>query len=156
MSDMGPLPKRSTQRRRKNKPEHEIDQAPSGLPATAPPPDEHWHPVARRWYEALGESGQSVYYERSDWATAYTVAESLSRDLKPQFLGLDGEGEPIVRAVPIKGSALQAYLKAMANLLVTEGDRRRAHLELQKSSAEQDTQQASVTRLRALDDSLTG
>ena len=84
----GPPPKRSDQRRRANTPAageprkvvdpHEVD-----IPAT----DEDWHPVARLWFDSLRRSGQSAFYTNSDWGTAYLLAESMSRELKPAGRG---------------------------------------------------------------------
>jgi hypothetical protein len=99
------------------------------------PADENWHPVALQWYESLATSGQRIYYQPSDWATAYMLAESLSRDFKPQFVGVNEEtGEPIFQAIPLKGASLGAYLKGFSALMATEGDRRRLQLELERES----------------------
>jgi hypothetical protein len=99
-----------------------------------PKPNSKWHPIAKRWFESLAMSGQSrKYYEPSDWATAYLIAESMSRDLKPQVVGINEEtGEPVMAVIPLKGASLAAYLKAFTALLVTEGDRRRARVELER------------------------
>lgn len=94
--------------------------------------DPEWHPVARDWYESLALSGQSAFYEESDWAVARLIAESMSRDLKPQIVGHTDDGTPIAFSRPINGASLRAYLSGFASLLATEGDRRRARLELQK------------------------
>lgn len=140
MGQRGPVPKRSSQRRRQNKEsEPEKVEAPA-VEVERPAADEDWHPVARAWFESLAVSGQSVFYEPSDWATAVLVAESISRELKPQVVGMmtDENGaqlEPAFAVVPMKGAALSAYLKAMTSLLVTEGDRRRAGVELERASA---------------------
>lgn len=134
----GPVPKRQDQRRRQNKPApgQEIDTAPGVTPAPDPP-DERWHPIARRWYEGLEKSGQSQYYQQSDWDTAYLIAECIHRDLAPRMVTdvegnavLDEDGFPMTRSLPMRGASLSAYLKAMQTLLVTEGDRRRMRLEL--------------------------
>lgn len=94
-----------------------------------------WHNVAKLWYDSLSQSAQAVYYEPSDWAQAYLVAESISRDLKPQVVGVSEEtGEAIFAKIPLKGSSLSAYLKSMTNLLVTEVDRRRAGVEIKRAS----------------------
>jgi hypothetical protein len=99
------------------------------------PGDEKWHPVAKHWYDSLPESGQSIYYQPSDWAIAYLLAESLSRDFKPQFVGVNEEsGEPIFETIPLKGASLGAYLKGFTALLATEGDRRRMQIELERES----------------------
>lgn len=102
-----------------------------GLPASMPDPDPDWHPIAANWYRSLGESGQSAFYQASDWALATVVAESMSRELSPRVVGRTGDGEAIVGTPPIPGASLAAYLKAMSALMVSEGERRRAGLELQ-------------------------
>lgn len=142
----GPPPKRSDQRRRRNKPETPIDKAPGAAEVPKPTANLKWHPIAKRWFEALAASGQAVFYEPSDWATAELIAESMSRDLKPQVVGMsetvrtDPESglsytvaEPVMAAIPLKGASLAGYLKAFTSLLATEGDRRRARLELERA-----------------------
>lgn len=130
----GPPPKRSDQRRRTNKPATPITEAPGAPVVEVPDPDPEWHPVARRWFESLSSSGQSVFYEPSDWAAAWVLAESISRELNPQPITV-GSGEHAtveMVEVPPKGASLAAWLKGMTALLVTEGDRRRASVELQR------------------------
>lgn len=99
-----------------------------------PPADDGWHKVARLWYDSLGQSGQSQFYTSSDWATAYALAESMSREFKPQPM-LIGKGDDArweMVELPPKGASLAAWLKGMAALMTTEGERRRARLELEK------------------------
>lgn len=125
----GPPPKRSDQRRRSNEPvAGDPVQAPAGDPVEIPPGDESWHPIALAWYRALEKSGQSIFYVQSDWLTAYSVAESMSREFKPQPMVVGGKVE--LYELPPKAASLTAWLKAGAGLLATEGDRRRAGLEL--------------------------
>lgn len=149
----GPVPKRSEQRRRRNEPEIPIDTAPAAADVTIPAAAEDWHPIATMWFESLGTSGQRVFYEPSDWAVAYLIAESISRDLKPQVVGITPEsGEPVFAIIPMKGASLAAYLKAMTALLVTEGDRRRASVELQKPApVDADEEAADATVLHLAD-----
>jgi hypothetical protein len=132
MGERGPPPKRSEERRRRNK-----GSKPSKGNAAAsvkkPPAAKGWHPIAKRWFNSLADSGQSEFYEPSDWAMAYVVAESISRDLKPQVVAVpEKTGEPVFETVPMKGASLAAYLKAMTALMVSEGDRRRAGIELKR------------------------
>jgi len=140
MGKRGPVPKRSEQRRRRNKKVPKAQSAgskpaeKSAGPAKAPKAEKHWHPVAKRWYNSLAKSGQSEFYEASDWAMAFVLAESMSRDLEEQVIGIpEKTGEPVYAKVPMKGASLSAYLKGMSVLLVSEGDRRRAELELQRT-----------------------
>ena len=139
MGTRGPVPKRSDQRRRRNAPAVPMATAEASSDVALPEPAEEWHPVARRWYESLEKSGQVEFYEPSDWALAYLMAESISRDLNPQFVGFAQTGRDQTEAeyatIPLKGASLSAYLKAMGDLLVTEGARRRASVELQRGEA---------------------
>lgn len=150
MGTRGPAPKRSTQRRRRNAPEIPVTTGIASKGVVAPPADDEWHPVARAWYDSLAESGQATFYEPSDWALAFLMAESISRDLNPQFVGFRQvdkfETEPIRETIPMKGASLSAYLKAMTDLLVTEGARRRASVELMKPVGDDD-EDAAVAML---------
>lgn len=135
----GPPPKRSDQRRRRNVPAAGApEKAPAGGRARGPRADSKWHPVAKRWYSSLAKSGQSAFYEASDWATAYLLAESISRELNPQpmVVGRGDKAEIEMVSLPPKGASLAAWLRGMTALLVTEGDRRRSALELQQQGGE--------------------
>lgn len=153
MATRGPVPKRSDARRRENKPVVEITKAPAAPVVEMPDGDPDWHPIAQRWFESLKTSGQNRFYEPSDWAVAYLIAESISMDFKPQFVGFAQTDRDSTEAeyavIPLKGASLSAYLKAMGSLLMTEGDRRRASVELQRNVAVDADEEASVT---ALDD----
>ena len=115
----GPVPKRSSERRRRNKDggETEAVEAKASGPVEQPPADETWHPIARDWYLALAVSGQARFYEPSDWATAQYVASAMSRNLE---------------ASRFSAQLFAAVASAMSNLLVTEGDRRRVRLEIER------------------------
>lgn len=157
--ERGPLPKRTEERRRRNKPDRPVDRvavggdiddlfgdeiadpavenriaAPlAGGPVPIPEANPEWHEVAVRIYESLPVSGQSIFFEPSDWASAYLICESISRDLSPQKVNVASHGEPpeyeeIVQ--PMKGANLAAYLKGLSGLGMTEGDRRRMSIEL--------------------------
>lgn len=131
----GPPPKRSDQRRRTNTPAAgEVTVAPAGEVPEIPDADPTWNPVAARWFESLKVSGQHVFYEASDWMTAYAVAESMSREFEPQPLvvGTGKDAKVEMHRMAPKAASLAAWLKGAASLLATEGDRRRAALELQR------------------------
>lgn len=151
MAARGPVPKRSDQRRRANKPVTEMTAAPAAPEVPVPEVDPEWHPVAKRLFEALGRSGQVRFYEPSDWAVAYLMCESISLDLKPQFIGFAQTARDETQAeyavIPLKGASLAAYLKALGSLLATEGDRRRASLELQRGVVVDEDEVASVTAI---------
>lgn len=126
MATRGPVPKRSDQRRRRNVSDP-VSSIARGADVVAPPADESWHPIARRWFESLSLSGQSVFYEASDWAHAEYVAEAMSRNLN---------------AGRFSAQLFAAVLSGMTELLTTEGARRRARLEI-----EQDTGLAPVAQI---------
>lgn len=122
MGARGSIPKRSEERRRRNKDDGvEIAKAPSGPPAdlpVIPEPDPMWHSIATDWYLSLQGSGQAVFYQPSDWAMARYAAELMSR-------GLASDRPP-------NGQYVAALNSVMTSLLTTEGDRRRARIELER------------------------
>lgn len=144
----GPVPKRSNQKHghRSQAEKDLVDHAPGAAEVPVPKANAKWHPIAKRWFESLATSGQATYYEPSDWAVAELIAESMSRDLRPQVVGMSEtvrtdpesglsftQAEPVLAAIPLKGASLAAYLKAFGALVATEGDRRRARIELERS-----------------------
>lgn len=132
----GPVPKRSSERRRRNKSDGvQVTSVPAAESSVVcPPADEAWHQIARDWYESLAESGQAVFYEPSDWATARYVAEAMSRGLQSSRFS---------------AQLFAAVSSAMTELLTTEGARRRARLEIERGKSGEDEKPAGVT---ALDD----
>jgi len=134
MGTRGPIPKRSTERRRRNTPAAgEITKSAGSKRVPVPRADPDWHPLARRWYNALSRSGQARFYEPSDWAFAYSLADDLSY---------------YKSAERRSGQMLASIYAGMERLLTTEGDRRRASLELERPG-EAEEAPAGVT---ALDD----
>jgi hypothetical protein len=99
------------------------------------PPPGDWHPAVLSWYESLGKSGQSFYYEPSDWAMAVLIAESMSREFEPVLVINQLTGTEHYVNPPISGARFGHYLKAFTSLLVAEGDRRRARLELERPTS---------------------
>ena len=157
----GPPPKRQAQRRRVNKPDVPVETADGADEVPIPESDSDWHPVAKLWFDSLERSGQSAFYEPSDWGVAYVIAESISRELKPQPMLLDKgkPGEPPVFELvdmPPKGASLSAWLKGMTALMVTEGDRRRMRLELERTQPTVGEGDASVSELDVFRQRLQG
>lgn len=151
MGERGPPPKRSNERRRRNKGSKPTkgNAAPVVKKLTAA---KDWHPIAKRWFNSLADSGQSKFYEPSDWAMAYVVAESISRDLNPQVVAVpEKTGEPVFEKVPMKGASLSAYLKAMTALMVSEGDRRRAGVELKRPDQNAEQEQKDQGKVVAME-----
>lgn len=122
----GPPPKREDQRRRRNKNPDGLTTvtATGGKRPKLPRVSPHWHPLMKDWFRSLKESGQSQFYEASDWQTARLLAEVMSQELN--------SGEPV------KASMLGEFNRAAASLMTTEGERRRLRVELQSPQADQD------------------
>lgn len=153
----GPIGKRDEERRRRNKdavPTEKVnlDEVLAGE-VEVPVADESWHPIAHMLFESLKSSGQSIFMEPSDWAAAYLVAESISRDLVEQVVGITEAGDVVKAEIPLKGASLSAYSKMFSSLMVTEGDRRRLKIELERKKAreaalEGDGKVASISQQR--------
>lgn len=119
MGSRGPVGKRSDDRIRRNKPDGGLTVVEMPVPVCAPPePDEGWCLAARRIWDSLVLSGQSRFYEPSDWAYAQFVMDEMTRYAR--------NGQQI-------GDRLSAIDSMLVRLLLTEGDRRRAGLELSRA-----------------------
>jgi hypothetical protein len=120
----GPVPKRSTERRRRNKDSEVETTKIAGLgPVEVPPADDTWHPIARDWYVSLAQSGQSTFYEPSDWQYARYVAQVMSVNLK--------------QGKKFSAMLFSAVQSGMADLLTTEADRRRVRMEIDRGEADE-------------------
>jgi hypothetical protein len=118
----GPVPKRTAERRRRNKPETpvttvEIMAVAFDLPVPPPATPDGLDPIARRWFESLKASGQAQFYEPSDWAQAEVTAWALSK---------------VVRMRRFSAPAFKAVIDSMGGLLTTEADRRRVRMEVDR------------------------
>jgi len=157
----GPPPKKEAERRRRNKPadglETEIvnlDELIAG-DVEIPVADENWEDLTKSFYASFAKSGQAIWMEPSDWATAYALMEVLDRWLKPQEVKIGEKetaelidfeaGEPVVikgkefifeeKIVAMPGGVLSSILKGLTALMATEGDRRRLRIELERKKA---------------------
>jgi hypothetical protein len=136
MGTRGPVPKRSDavmgHRTKAELGEREL--APSGTRAPLPVPDAdpQWHPIAREWFESLGESGQHRFFEASDWATARYVAEAMHRHLSGGTFG---------------AQMFAAIMSAASELMSTEGSRRRLRLELQRAGDDAPAEPPGITAI---------
>lgn len=125
-----PYPKRSTERRRRNK--YNLDKIEAGVAVDQPDPPQHWDEDTKDWYRSLAVSGQAVYYEPSDWQMAI-LAGNLLEDWKTS-------GRVVV---------LVEFRHLCQQLMVTEGERRRARLEVERPVAKTDKGDAVVESYRA-------
>lgn len=126
-----PIPKRSEERRRTNS--TEPTRSAAGPLVAAPPPRDAWDARVRAWYEGAAVSGQTRYYEASDW----------------QQLLLAGDLLDLFHAYGTVG-VLDQFARMCSRLLLTEGDRRTAHVELVREVVDDAGQSASVRMRRTL------
>ena len=141
------------------------------LPAEALSPRADWHPTAKRLMKSFRESGQVSFWQASDWALAYSICEDLSafkrqedaarksravRDSWEKEAGhltvaerkAQGFSPAAPSLVPYASpQKMQVIYSMMGDLLVTEADRRRAHIELEAPAKE--AQPASVAQMDA-------
>lgn len=125
----GPVPKDPESRKRRNKPtlDQQLDSvanAPVSMPVVLREDVErwknresnpHWHDAAREMWDGLRLSRQSVFYEPSDWALAWSLCEDLS-----EYKWSERRN----------GQILTALMSGFSSLLVSAGDRRRLQVEL--------------------------
>ncbi|MEV1109947.1 hypothetical protein AB0I95_14990 [Micromonospora sp. NPDC049751] len=133
MGVRGPIPNREEDlarpRERKGGDVQEVTKG-TALPTKVPHADSDWHPIARKLWDAVKVSGQTTYYQQSDWAYLYSLCDDLSHYKK---------------SFKRSSQMAQVIYAALGNLLVTEGDRRRARIEL--SEPEPEVKPASVTAI---------
>jgi hypothetical protein len=89
-----------------------------------------WHPQAQSWFRSLALSGQSDFYEASDWATAVFTAQIYDAYMRTRQVSL-----------------LPQFLRLSERLGVTIVDRKRNRIELtdaEVSDADEDAADAAV------------
>lgn len=124
MGSRGPVPKRSEDRKRRNKNEGtqpvkvEVPVDVRVSPFVEANPE--WCGTVSGLWESLSVSGQARFYEPSDWAFARLILDEL---------------DEYVRAERKNGQILASLLSGLGSLLVSEGDRRRAGIELSHAAS---------------------
>ncbi len=88
-----------------------------------PPHDESWPEMVQDLYLSAAESGQSDFYQQSDWMMWWSLCDDLAYYKKQTRRS---------------GQMLQTIYSAMTDLLVTEGARRKARVILSDPEPEQD------------------
>lgn len=118
----GPVPKRDEERIRRNKPDIPTDVIQMPGSVMAPELDiRDPHPMVVDLYNSLAESGQSRFYEHSDWQFA-RLACHFANDL--------------IKSSRPSSVMLQQVNQMLSSLLVTEGDRRRVRMEVERAQTE--------------------
>ena len=116
----GRVPKRNSERLRTNADSQNRTVTRTGK-VRVPAARKDWHEVARRWYLSLRTSGQSDFYEPSDWAMAQLVASGASK---------------LLTQTQFSSTLFAEVLHGMDLLLTTEAARRRARVEVQRTLSE--------------------
>lgn len=133
MGTRGPVPKRTESlnghRSKEELAGSRITKAAGADDVSQPVADPDWHPIAVRLWKSLGESGQSRFYEPSDWAVAYSLMDDLSH---------------YKASSKRSGQMLATIMSALSSLLVTEGDRRRVQIELARATGVDDPEAGKV------------
>lgn len=121
MAVTGPIPKRDDERIRRNKPEVETTVIEMIGAVTAPALGiADPHPLVQDMYDSLMESGQSKYFEPSDWQFARLTmifVNDLLKSYKPSAV------------------MLQTVNGMLSDLLFTEGQRRRVRMEIERADS---------------------
>lgn len=94
-----------------------------------PGPDPKWKPEARSWFNSLKLSGQSDFYEASDWATAVAAAGAYDVFLRTY-----------------NASIFAQFVRLTERLGCTISDRKRSRIELSEPDpTDQDEDEADET-----------
>lgn len=133
----GPTPKRAEDRVRRNKPDVPTKIG-AALPTKRPPEDREWHIVAKRLYRSLKDSGQTTFWQQTDWEFARLTMDQLSR-------AMHTAGDK-----PLRAGQLNEINAMLTRLMFTEPDRRKARVELQHAAEGGDEHEASVTDIDAM------
>lgn len=140
VASRGPAPKREDMRVRTAKPE-------DGLTVSKPPANggrepaaaTYWCSVAADMYRSMCDSGQSVFFEASDYQTLWLLCDQLHALYQPMYLGMQSVGigvqKPFYARRPMLSGELGVIMKGLGALGATEGDRRRIRIELQRGDA---------------------
>ena len=133
MGSRGPVPKRSQERRRRNKDGGDVEQVKVGGRVEAPGFRDGLHPLAAELREVLADSGQAQFFEPSDWWLAKLLAEAVDDYM---------EGR--------RSATKLAEIRALATeLMMSEGQRRRMRLELERDeTVETDAEVTAIDEYR--------
>ncbi|AEJ93304.1 hypothetical protein FGG36_gp05 [Mycobacterium phage Jeffabunny] len=135
MGTRGPIGKRDEERVRRNKPEGgDTDTIQVIGPVPIPELGDishlgETHQLVTEMYESIRKSAAVQYYEPTDWQFARMTLYMLNQEL----IAAQHNGKPVGA---MKLTAINQMLSA---LLLTEGDRRRVRLEVERKSTGPDT-----------------
>lgn len=129
MGERGPVPKRSEERRRRNKDGGEVERVEVSGGVEPPEFRDDLHPLAAELRDVLAASGQARFFEPSDWWLAKLMAEVVDDYLQGR-----------------RSATKAAEIRALATeLLMSEGQRRRMRLEFERDDVK--VEDAEVTAI---------
>lgn len=150
----GPIPERSEHRRRRNKDGVEVVKGEAGEAWSGIELPAHWDEICHLYYQSVQDSGMAKFFEASDWITLYDALDELNlykRGGTPVKVSeaaakkAEDRGELVVEeivddvpfwfVIPKRGRSSQmrgAIDAIFARLGMTEGDRRRLRIELER------------------------
>lgn len=128
MGTRGPIGKRDEERVRRNVPENPTETIQVIGKVSIPELGDvshlgETHPLITEMYESIKQSAAVKYYEPTDWQFARLALYTLNQEL----IAAQHNGKPVGA---MKLTAINQMLSA---LLLTEGDRRRARLEIERA-----------------------
>ena len=119
----GPVPKRSSERIRRNKPETPLATIHALGVVKIPDLDlDNPHPIITELWDGMVKSAQSKYYEPSDWGYARLVLFFADQQIK---------------AARPNGQILNTLHSMLGDLLVTEGSRRKCRIEVEREATKE-------------------
>lgn len=116
---MAVVPKRDDKRR--NKATRKADKIYAEGGVEQPEPPAAWGLMAKEWYRSLEDSAQAEFYEPSDWQTAIVAGWLLDEWMNTRRATTMGE-----------------FRMLCSQLMATEGERRRARLEIHRNAPDED------------------
>jgi len=121
----GPIPMREDERQRRNAPDMPVEHVQVQGEVEVPDLDlpDGLHPLVVDLYKSMGISGQAAYFEPTDWQMARVTSYFLNK---------------LLNSSKPSAQMLDVVNKMLSNLMVTEGERRRLRLEIERSKP-QDT-----------------
>ena len=119
MGSRGPAPKRTEERRRRNKPDpaDKVETVVAPGDVKIPNANSKWCASAKRMWTALKESAQRTYWEPSDWEAARMALDMYSAEM--------AKDKPTAALVKLS-------FKILADMGLTESDRRRMRIEVKR------------------------
>jgi hypothetical protein len=101
-----------------------------------------WDPIAKMVWKSVVNSGQSDFYQSSDYAMLYMILDEYNAY---RTIGVDKHGDPYPTH-KLSGQMFQTIMSALVDLGLSEGSRRRMRIELEKAEDEKSVP-ASVTAI---------